>query len=192
MSSAGTPTGGQALAEGDSSEQPSHVAEGGALQIPEPPHSLEQPSLAGEPQGADDLYQAMLSQAIERLRRSAKWPPQYGEKSSHEMSPPAPAAPAVPAVPVVPPPQELKWQCGQCGKNFSSGSSLQRHHQIHTKNAKPHQCEDCGKCFTRINHLRRHLRIHSGDRPYKCKHCDKSFTRSDHLTIHLRTHCGDK
>lgn len=55
------------------------------------------------------------------------------------------------------------YRCSECGKTFTSPTSLRIHLKIHSED-KPHQCSVCGKRFLWLCVLKRHQVVHKGER----------------------------
>lgn len=83
-----------------------------------------------------------------------------------------------------------KYQCNECGENFSSKKKFAEH------NSKVHQvkiadsqciCSVCGLSFARPILLQQHFRIHTGEKPLACKDCKKLFRTPKSYRKHLKT-----
>ena len=88
---------------------------------------------------------------------------------------------------------EKRFDCPQCGKDFTRSNHLKDHIRIHT-GEMPNSCEMCGQKFLKKSHLTVHLRKHTGERPFKCLFldCHKAFVNSSNLKAHRLTHTGEK
>ncbi|KFZ51822.1 Zinc finger and SCAN domain-containing protein 23, partial [Antrostomus carolinensis] len=47
-------------------------------------------------------------------------------------------------------------------------------------------CDECGKSYTSNSSLTFHQRKHTGERPYECGECGKSFSQRSSLVKHQR------
>ncbi|XP_077136670.1 uncharacterized protein LOC143793518 isoform X2 [Ranitomeya variabilis] len=84
-----------------------------------------------------------------------------------------------------------RFQCGECGKQFTKSSGLFTHRKFHTWK-KPYACSECGKWFTDKANLVIHERSHTGEKPYSCTECGRGFTSKSSLVRHERVHTGEK
>nr|XP_029504496.1 zinc finger protein 22-like isoform X2 [Oncorhynchus nerka] len=105
------------------------------------------------------------------------------------------------------------YRCSECGKTFTSPTSLRIHLKIHSED-KPHQCSVCGKRFLWLCVLKRHQVVHKGEsatsdpdspgdpeqgqKPYLdpkrlhlCSECGKRFTTAPLLKSHMKSHSGE-
>ncbi|ELU12526.1 hypothetical protein CAPTEDRAFT_111287, partial [Capitella teleta] len=51
-------------------------------------------------------------------------------------------------------------------------------------------CHQCGKSFTTKSSLLRHRPIHTGMRRFACSICKKTFYRKDKCKAHIKRHLG--
>ncbi|XP_078517412.1 uncharacterized protein LOC144782113 isoform X2 [Lissotriton helveticus] len=86
---------------------------------------------------------------------------------------------------------ERPYECSECGKSYSDSSTLNKHKRIHT-GEKPYVCSQCGRSFIDSSALSKHIRWHKGEKPYTCDDCGKCFFQSSALLTHQRTHTGEK
>ncbi|XP_066973015.1 uncharacterized protein [Macrobrachium rosenbergii] len=111
-----------------------------------------------------------------------------------------------------------RFSCDQCGKQFTSKSSVRYHMKLHE--GKTYTCEKCTRVFSHPGTLRNHLLIHEEKkficdkcgkgfrtnfhlimhdnqthrkaRSWKCKYCEKAFARCATYREHVRSHCTRK
>lgn len=84
--------------------------------------------------------------------------------------------------------KERPYMCPQCGKQFSTHRSWQRHIRDIHEQRRPFQCDVCGQRFKAKDLCMSHRRTHTGERPYMCDICGKSFHSRNSIYIHQRTH----
>ena len=110
-----------------------------------------------------------------------------------------------------------QYPCNECGKEFATIITLQRHENIHTgrkddicdvcnkafrqnggglyahkryycKNSvKLEACENCPKKFSTKGDLNRHKILHTGEKPFKCDICMQLFSRAGNLKSHMNS-----
>ncbi|MCJ1353482.1 MAG: Strongly-conserved Zn-finger binding protein (TFIIIA) [Icmadophila ericetorum] len=89
-----------------------------------------------------------------------------------------------------------------CGKSFTTGTRLRRHHTAHEGREK-YKCSaaGCGKTFRKHSTLQQHIStVHEGQKPFACRGvnkdgtpCGARFDTASHLKSHkLRFHEGNK
>ncbi|KAK7930370.1 hypothetical protein WMY93_006765 [Mugilogobius chulae] len=76
--------------------------------------------------------------------------------------------------------------CSQCGKEFRSNSSLDKHMVVHT-GAKPYKCSVCEEDFIFKFKRDQHLWLVHGT----CSVCQQKFHKDADLAEHLQTHVED-
>uniref|UniRef100_A0A8U7NMR6 Uncharacterized protein n=1 Tax=Corvus moneduloides TaxID=1196302 RepID=A0A8U7NMR6_CORMO len=86
---------------------------------------------------------------------------------------------------------EKPHKCLECGKSFSTSSSLIHPCKIHS-GERPRECRECGKSFSQSMVLIEHQVIHTGEQLYTCTECGKSFGGSSILRKHRHTCTGER
>ncbi|KAL3271163.1 hypothetical protein HHI36_021661 [Cryptolaemus montrouzieri] len=84
-----------------------------------------------------------------------------------------------------------KFKCMQCSQTCNSRMALEQHKiTVHT-NIKAFICENCGKNFSSASSLRSHLLSHGTERKYACKLCEYAGRTASAIYIHMSKHAQD-
>jgi len=79
-----------------------------------------------------------------------------------------------------------RFECGKCGKRFSTRKSMNRHLKTVHEEQRKFQCEECPQQFKLRNHLTVHIRqVHQAERQRQCHLCPKQFWSSSNLKRHI-------
>jgi len=79
------------------------------------------------------------------------------------------------------------FKCKYCTDEFDSVTRY-IHHSLSMHQA--YICHQCGKSFTTKSSLLRHRPIHTGMRRFACSICKKTFYRKDKCKAHIKRHLG--
>ena len=82
---------------------------------------------------------------------------------------------------------DFNFRCKYCSEEFDSITRY-IHHTLASHQA--YICHQCGKSFTTKSSLLRHRPIHTGMRRFACSICKKTFYRKDKCKAHIRRHLG--
>ncbi|XP_001862234.2 zinc finger protein 595 [Culex quinquefasciatus] len=82
------------------------------------------------------------------------------------------------------------FPCETCGEQFAQKPLLLKHRR--SAHLSQLVCPECGKLFSSSSTLNRHLETHSDTRKYGCSFCELSFTQQTSLKNHVRNrHTGE-
>ncbi|EZF71505.1 hypothetical protein H105_06457 [Trichophyton soudanense CBS 452.61] len=86
-----------------------------------------------------------------------------------------------------------KYECEQCGRQFTRNSNCRSHMKIHDPNRRyPHKCTigQCSNKFSRKTDLIRHIdSVHKKLKRFGCDQCGHRFARQDTLRRHREDGC---
>ena len=81
-----------------------------------------------------------------------------------------------------------KFECKQCDKKFTWGSSLKSHMlAAHCENTQKYVCDICTHIFKDGANLKKHMFTHKEEKPHNCNKCGKGWIRADFLKNHKCT-----
>ncbi|CAG5097813.1 Similar to ZSCAN20: Zinc finger and SCAN domain-containing protein 20 (Homo sapiens) [Cotesia congregata] len=92
------------------------------------------------------------------------------------------------AIPGAPNRARSSYRCQNCGRVYSSTSTLRRHEKLECGKAPGYQCQICKKKYTHKHNLAAHMKLHYEEPKYACLNCDKKFYRRDRLAKHAASH----
>ena len=82
-------------------------------------------------------------------------------------------------------PSNVKYQCKECGRFYSSPAALRVHVKMH-KGVYTYRCQYCGRGFAATNNLKGHLAKHTGVKAFKCHICKEEFSYGNVLKDHMQ------
>ncbi|EEQ35039.1 hypothetical protein McanMca71_001766 [Microsporum canis] len=89
--------------------------------------------------------------------------------------------------------ENAKYECDQCGRQFTRNSNCKSHMKIHDPNRRfPHKCTfgQCTNKFSRKTDLIRHVdSVHKKLKRFGCEMCGHRFARQDTLRRHREDGC---
>lgn len=104
--------------------------------------------------------------------------------------------------------EPTQFDCSDCGKTFSSNTSLRRHKVAVHQRLRPYACAVCRKCFRQYSDLTRHLQHHQKQSPEGekaaptpentagthpgCEDCSLTFPSGSDLQQHLNEHHSEE
>lgn len=90
--------------------------------------------------------------------------------------------------------RELRYDCPQCDKRFTTKFTLAKHLKWHNKEIPtPHKCCHCGEEFAFPRQLKLHLREKHTDAfigKWKCERCRRVFYSREEYEEHLQSHAA--
>ncbi len=82
----------------------------------------------------------------------------------------------------------MTFKCKYCNEELGSVTGYLQHTlSVH----HAYICHQCGKSFTTKSSLLRHRPIHTGMRRFACSICKKTFYRKDKCKAHIKRHLGE-
>lgn len=81
--------------------------------------------------------------------------------------------------------------CPDCGKRFSSRSSMEMHKKQQHEGLFTIWCKVCGKGFNHTGHYYGHMNKHTNTKPFWCQQCGKRFYGSSYLHNHKQVCRGN-
>ncbi|XP_023246032.1 early growth response protein 1-like [Copidosoma floridanum] len=85
-------------------------------------------------------------------------------------------------------PQQAKFRCLNCGRQYMRLSCLKRHEKVECGQRPKLQCHICQNWFMYKHNLTAHLKQHVEEPTFACAFCPKKFYRRDKLITHEKRH----